>query len=116
MIYSKRVEDVKGFDPLPEGVELRKSEIHGYGLFATQTIESNRDLGITHVADSRFPDGYIRTALGSYANHSRQPNIKGVRAGDTYHFVTSREIAKDEELLVDYADFGYNEDVLKSYK
>ena len=100
---------------MPKGVELRKSEIHGHGLFATQTIEANRDLGVTHVADSRFSDGYIRTALGSYVNHSKQPNIKGVREGDTYHFVTINEIAKGEELLVDYIDFNYDENVLKNY-
>ena len=110
------MENVKGFNPLPKCVELRKSEIHGYGLFAKKSIEANQDLGITHIADSRFPDGYIRTALGSYANHSKQPNIKGVRKADTYHFVTLREIAKDEELLLDYADFNYDEDILKSYR
>jgi len=101
---------------MPAGIELRKSKIHGYGLFATQKIEANRDLGITHIADPRFPDGYIRTALGSYANHSRKPNLKGVIEGDTYHFITSREILKDEELLVDYTDFNYDENVLKGYK
>lgn len=110
------MKNVKGFDPMPKGVELRKSKIHGYGLFATQRIEAGQDLGITHIADTRFPDGYIRTALGSYANHSREPNIKGAKEGDTYHFITIREILKDEELLVDYADFNYNEDVLRSYK
>jgi SET domain-containing protein len=110
------MDNVKGFDPMPEGVELRKSKVHGYGLFATKKIKANYDLGITHVADPRFPDGYIRTAVGSYVNHSRKPNIKGVKEGDTYHFITDREILKDEELLVDYADFNYDEDVLKAYK
>lgn len=100
---------------MPDGVEIRESKIHGYGLFATKKIEANHDLGITHVADDRFPDGYIRTALGSYANHSRTPNLMGVKRGDTYSFVTNKEINKDEELLVDYSDFNYDENVLKNY-
>lgn len=101
---------------MPDGVELRKSKVHGYGLFATKAIEGNRDLGITHIADPRFPNGYIRTALGSYANHSRTPNIKGIEIGDTYHFVAIRDINKDEELLVDYRDFNYDDDILEGYE
>lgn len=101
---------------MPLDVELRKSDIHGYGLFALQKIEANRDLGVTHIADPRFPDGYIRTALGSYANHSNHPNIKGVGEDDTYRCITIREITKGEELLVDYRDFNYDEIVLQSYK
>jgi SET domain-containing protein len=109
------MQNVKGFNPMPNGVELRTSNIHGYGLFAVQTIKANHDLGVTHVADSRFQDGFIRTALGSYANHSNKPSIKGVRKDDTYHFVTIRQIEADEELLIDYADFNYDKDILKGY-
>lgn len=100
---------------MPDGVEIRKSKIHGFGLFATKEIEAHRELGITHIADNRFPDGYIRTALGSYANHSRMPNMKGIKKDDTYSFITIKVVAKDEELLVDYSDFNYDENVLRSY-
>ena len=62
------------YNPLPEQLELRQSSIHGYGIFATQPISRGTILGISHVYHDLFPDGWIRTPLGGFYNHSELPN------------------------------------------
>jgi len=61
---------------LPKQIELRKSSVHGHGLFAKEHISKNTILGITHVAHDLFPDGWIRTPLGGFYNHSENPNCE----------------------------------------
>ena len=64
------------YNPLPKQLELRKSSIHGYGLFAKEHIPKNTILGISHVSHNLFPDGWIRTPLGGFYNHSENPNCE----------------------------------------
>ena len=56
------------YKPLPDEVTIKKSDIHGLGLFATENIEKNICLGITHVKYNSdfFEQNYIRTPLGAY--------------------------------------------------
>ena len=37
------------YKPLPDSVEVRKSSIHGYGLFATTFIKRGTHLGVSHI-------------------------------------------------------------------
>ena len=110
------MENVKGFNPLPPNCSLKKSNLHGYGVFAEADISKDFDFGVTHVSDNRFPDGYIRTALGSYVNHSNEPNIIGVQHADSYKMIAKRAIKRGEELTVDYADFNYDQSVISTFK
>jgi len=64
------------YNPLPKQLELRKSSIHGHGLFAKEHISKNTTLGISHVYHRLFPDGWIRTPLGGFYNHSENPNCE----------------------------------------
>jgi len=64
------------YKPLPNKLELRKSSIHGYGLFAKEYLPKNTTLGISHVYHRLFPDGWIRTPLGGFYNHSENPNCE----------------------------------------
>jgi hypothetical protein len=64
------------YRPLPEHLEIRESGIHGHGLFADVRIPPGTELGVTHVEDERFPDGWIRTPLGGFYNHSNLPNCE----------------------------------------
>jgi SET domain-containing protein len=64
------------FTPLPPSLELRESQIHGLGLFAREFVPNETVLGISHVAHDLFPDGWIRTPLGGFYNHSETPNCK----------------------------------------
>ena len=68
------MKDQKEWRPLPESITIKESKIEGLGVFATQDIQVNTDLGISHVYDERFPDNYIRLPLGAFINHHEMPN------------------------------------------
>ena len=54
------------YKPLPKGLTIKDSSVHGLGLFATQDIVKGVELGITHVYNDKFENDYIRTPLGIY--------------------------------------------------
>ena len=97
-----KFEKLKTFEPLPKSVTIKKSTIHGIGLFSTEKISSNTELGITHIKDERFSHGYIRTPLGGFFNHSKQPNCEAIYDGDYIKLVTINDVNFDEELTIDY--------------
>ena len=63
------------YKPLPKCLTIKKSPIEGLGLYATSIIKANTFIGLTHVKDKDFDNGYIRTPLGGFYNHSNNPNI-----------------------------------------
>ena len=63
------------YKPLPNSLTIKKSPIEGLGLYATENIKSNSFIGITHIRDKNFENGYIRTPLGGFYNHSNKPNV-----------------------------------------
>ena len=94
------------YTPLPPCLTIKKSDIHGLGIFATSNIYSGCDLGIAHVKLPGFPQGYCRTPLGGFYNHSDEPNCKLI---DSYEYnlsvkrlVTIKDIAVGEELTCKY--------------
>jgi SET domain-containing protein len=92
----------KHFRPLKPYLTIQKSGIEGLGLFATEDISVGEVIGITHVWDERFKDGYIRTATGAFINHSTYPTIKLVTDGDMKYGKTLRHITKGEEITTQY--------------
>jgi SET domain-containing protein len=64
------------YRPLPDVVTVINSPIDGLGLFAAKPISAGYELGISHVKDERFENGYIRTPLGGFYNHSEDPNCE----------------------------------------
>ena len=106
---TKKRESIIMYRPLPKEVETRKSPIHGLGLFATEHIPKNTILGITHVAHDLFPDGWIRTPLGGFYNHSETPNCELITNNMDEGFLTEikllqtiKDIKIDEELTCTY--------------
>jgi len=87
------------YRPLPESLTIKPSSIDGLGLFATQTIPKNTDLGMIHFS---YGDLIIRTPLGGFINHSDKPNCKKLDLEDEWHLKTIKEIKKDEELTLKY--------------
>ena len=87
------------YRPLPESLTIKPSSIDGLGLFATQTIPKNTDLGMIHFT---YGDLLIRTPLGGFINHSGKPNCKKLDLEDEWHLKTIKEIKKDEELTLKY--------------
>lgn len=90
------------YRPLPTCLTIKPSEIDGLGLFATEDISENYILGVTHIADNRFDDGYIRTPLGGFFNHSETPNCEIVDNEDRLILVTLQKINAGEELTARY--------------
>lgn len=90
------------YSPLPDSVTIKNSKIHGLGLFAKKNIPKDYCLGITHVKDNRFENGYIRTPLGGFFNHSENPNCEAFEYKDFIILKTLREIKSGEELLAYY--------------
>lgn len=99
------------YRPLPESLTIAASEIDGLGLFCVKAIEPETTLGICHVSDSDFPNGYIRTPLGGFFNHSNDPNCETVVKGRYIYLKTMRKILPGQELTVKY--WMYN---IESYK
>ena len=93
---------MKTYRPLPNMVTINKSYIEGLGLFAKENIPMNTKLGISHIKDTRFQDGYIRTPLGGFVNHSDVPNCEFFKEGDYIILRTIRPINIGHELTAEY--------------
>ena len=93
------------YKPLPESLTIKPSSIEGLGLFATQTIPKNIDLGMIHFS---YGELLIRTPLGGFINHSQNPNCKKLDLEDEWHLKTITEIKKDEELTLKYTLYTPN--------
>ena len=94
------------YKPLPEYLTIKPSEIDGLGLFATDDIDINHNIGITHIKDARFENGYSRTPLGGFFNHSETPNCEVVY-DDLFIFLrTLRDIKAGEELTAKYTFYN----------
>jgi hypothetical protein len=93
------------YRPLPSSLTIKPSGVHGLGLFATSDIATSCTLGKTHVFDASFDNGYIRTPLGGFINHSDQPNcgLRNAENGRYKLLYTLRDILAGEELMVKYS-------------
>jgi SET domain-containing protein len=100
------------YRPLPEYLTIAPSSIEGKGLVTFKDISANYILGITHIKDERFEDGYIRTPLGGFFNHSDEPNCEAYIEGDFIKLRTLRKIKQGEEITAKYwlYDLNKNED------
>lgn len=98
------------YRPLPKSVTIKNSPIEGLGLFATEFIPKGTDLGMTHVYDERFENGYIRLPLGGFFNHSESPNCKIIESAidetgnviNHFRLVTIEDIKPGDEVTAFY--------------
>jgi len=90
------------YKPLPIFLTIKPSNIDGLGLFCLQDLPKGKVLGITHIEDKRFPDGYIRTPMGGFFNHSDDPNCETLLLEDYIVLNTLRKIKNGEEVTVKY--------------
>jgi SET domain-containing protein len=96
------------YRPLPKCVTIAPSDVEGLGLHATEAIGSYKNLGVSHIQEDTFPDGWIRTPLGGFINHSDNPNTELVSNIDYHNNLTTKElftikpIQAGEELVVKY--------------
>jgi hypothetical protein len=95
------------YQPLPEGLIIKKSSIQGQGLFTTKFIDKNVNLGLSHIVVN---DEIIRTPLGGHINHNDEANcikvrgVLGLEALDKnkYFLFTTRPIKAWEEITLKY--------------
>ena len=92
------------YRPLPLNLTIKKSKIDGLGLFAVDIIPKGIDLGISHVEYNTkiFDQGYIRTPLGAFINHSDKPNCILQDTGNMKRLKTIKDIDINEELTTKY--------------
>jgi SET domain-containing protein len=90
------------YRPLPSYLTIKSSEVEGLGLFAVESIKKSINLGTSHVADVHFANGYIRTPLGGFINHSNTPNCKTSLEGRLLYIITIIDIKKGDELTLKY--------------
>lgn len=92
-------------------LEVKKSAIHGKGLFTTVPIKKNRLLGYCKVVPTKKKSDYTLwlrnneqvdvTCRFRYINHNSKPNVAYY---DDLSVVALRNIAPDEELTHHYGD------------
>jgi len=91
------------YKPLPEGVTIRPSSIEGLGLFVTERITQGTLIGRIHVPNEKEEDGYFRTPLGGFGNHSDNPNCFKLLMEDGSIWIGAKvDIEPDEELTWHY--------------
>jgi len=91
------------YKPLKQCLRIADSSIEGQGVFATEDIPIGTNLGETHIEDSRFEDGYVRTPLGGFYNHSDDPNCKREEVeGGIFILVAVKAIVVGDEITVHY--------------
>ena len=90
------------YRPLPKCLTIKQSKIEGLGLFAKERIMKDTVLGVSHVKLESAEDGYLRTPLGGFINHSDDPNCVKWCEDDKYFVKTIRPIHTGEELFLKY--------------
>ena len=102
---------MKYYRPLPNNLTIKKSNIEGLGLFATEEIKAGVCLGLSHVFNENFQDGYIRLPLGGFINYSENPNTETdtIFEGQVFHddsndlyLWTIKNIKAGDELTLKY--------------
>ena len=94
------------YKPLPQYLTIKESTIEGLGLFTNVDVDNKFVFGITHIRDNRFENGYSRTPLGGFFNHSETPNCEVFDDGDFIKLRTIRDIKAGEELTAKYTFYN----------
>ena len=90
------------YKPLPVEVTVGSSNIEGLGLFATCDIDKGHEFGITHIKNYWFENGYIRTPLGGFFNHSDEPNCEAYKQNQYIRLRAIKDIKTNEEITAKY--------------
>ena len=88
---------------MDKGYEVRKSNIHGKGLFTTRSRKRNDVIGV--VVERRNGVLDVTQDIGIWVNHSElRPNVGMTRCRDEWCLYALRDIFAGEELVANYYD------------
>jgi len=91
------------YKPLPDSITIKESPIEGLGLFATEKIKAHALIGVIHHPRKESEDGYIRTPLGGFGNHSDDPNCFKLLMEDGVWWIgATKDIMAGEEITWSY--------------
>lgn len=102
------------YKPLPDNLIIKKSPIHGLGVFATENINAEELIHCySHliIDEQHLNKELQRLNFGGFINHSKNPNcaLKMVlefsnnnRKRSYYKLKTLKEIKSGEEITLDY--------------
>jgi len=91
------------YKPLPDSVTIKKSEIHGLGLYCVLPIKKDTELGLSHFY---WGEELMRTPLGAFYNHSNNPNVFKTRTDSRYFLVALKDIEPGEEITCSYTFYN----------
>tara|TARA_Y100000593_G_scaffold88709_1_gene171508 strand:+ start:1381 stop:2004 length:624 start_codon:yes stop_codon:yes gene_type:complete len=88
---------------LGSSVEIKDSDIHGVGLFASKNIQEGEFIHYTHVYHHTLK-GWAALQPNYKYNHSFKDNCEVVEGNRCMKLIAIKAIKKGEELLANYAD------------
>jgi|TARA_R110000744_G_scaffold372926_1_gene484841 hypothetical protein len=94
------------YRPLPKELYIGMSPIEGNGLFTSEELNEDTELGVSHVKYGKdiFHSDFIRTPLGGFINHDREnPNCVVYECGEFLKLKTIKLIKSSEELTLNYS-------------
>ena len=83
------------YRPLPDFATIKESPIEGLGLYAKKNIAKDTIIGVTHVKNELFENGYMRTPLGGFYNHSETPNAVSIFCNDINDIIPGKIVNVD---------------------
>jgi SET domain-containing protein len=87
----------------------KQSKIHGIGVFASRDIKKEDIIGDVTIS------GKYRTTLGRWVNHCVNKNTKFYHHKKGLVAIAEKDIAKNEEILIDYRDHTLNDSKFINY-
>jgi SET domain-containing protein len=89
------------YKPIPYPLLLKKSKIHGYGIFSLETFKEESIIteSPTHLVCG---DSFTQTPIGGFINHSDKPNSTFIKEGNSYKLKSLTKVRRGEEITVDY--------------
>ena len=93
------------YRPLPKELFIGFSDIEGNGVFASEEITKDTNLGISH---KLIDNELIRLPLGGFINHSKEENCTLIQKENNFYLYTIKDIEVDEELVLDYNKYICN--------
>ena len=94
------------YQPLPSSLKIKDSSIHGQGLFATENIPIDTELGVSHieVVHKNLEAEILRTPLGGFINHTSESNCYRIKIDSKQWIIkTNKNIKDGEELTLKYS-------------